>query len=452
METLRVLVVSHGHPGVSLGGAEVASHNLHKGLNQVAGVASAYLARAGSPFPRHTDSALMSHGLADNEILFHADRYDHFMLSNSATDDLSGDLVRYVEATQPNVVHFHHVIGLGLESIYAVREAAPEAALLMTFHEYLALCHHHGQMVKKGGALCTRSTPIDCNQCFPDIAPAKFLRREKFVRGMLELCDHFVSPSRFLADRYIRWGLPADRISVIENGLDIAAPAPPRPLSGPEPRRSRFAFFGQMIEFKGADVLLDAVTRVPAEIWGTDSRAMIFGGNLDRAPAEYRERIATLEAATKGRAQLYGAYRNDDMPRLMQSCDWVVVPSTWWENSPVVIQEAFFHGRPVIASNLGGMAEKVTDGVDGMHFRARSAEDLADRLIQALTERDLWERLRGGIRRPMNHVECAEAHLDLYRQSLARRSRPLTAGFRHAEAASLDPVAARERRVAWPAL
>ena len=89
----------------------------------------------------------------------------------------------------------------------------------------------------------------------------------------------------------------------------------------------------------------------------------------------------------------------------MQSVDWVVVPSTWWENSPVVIQEAFFHGRPVIAANIGGMAEKVHDGVDGLHFRARSAEDLADRLIETLTDETLWETLRGGITPPLTHVD-----------------------------------------------
>ena len=46
----------------------------------------------------------------------------------------------------------------------------------------------------------------------------------------------------------------------------------------------------------------------------------------------------------------------------MASVDWVVVPSIWWENSPLVIQEAFGYGRPVICSDIGGMAEKVTDG------------------------------------------------------------------------------------------
>ena len=52
----------------------------------------------------------------------------------------------------------------------------------------------------------------------------------------------------------------------------------------------------------------------------------------------------------------------------------MVVPSIWWETGPLVVLEAFQHGRPVICSDIGGMAEKVTDGVNGLHFRTRDAE------------------------------------------------------------------------------
>ena len=51
----------------------------------------------------------------------------------------------------------------------------------------------------------------------------------------------------------------------------------------------------------------------------------------------------------------------------MAEVDWVVVPSIWWENAPLVIQEAFRHRRPVICGDIGGMAEMVRDGVDGLH-------------------------------------------------------------------------------------
>ena len=133
-----------------------------------------------------------------------------------------------------------------------------------------------------------------------------------------------------------------------------------------------------------------------------------------------------MESAGR-RVRFCGAFQNHEMPNLMRSVDWVVMPSVWWENSPIVIQEAFFHGRPILASQLGGMAEKITDEVDGLHFRAGSPEDLVDCMTRALTEPGLWERLRGGITRPMSHRECAETHLALYRRLIAERSRPAPA-------------------------
>ncbi|AUG52713.1 glycosyltransferase family 4 protein [Thalassospira marina] len=419
---LRVLVISHGHPSLSLGGAEVGSYNLHKGLNELDGVESFYLARVGHPVPRHGASALMSLRQKDNEILYHAENYDHFLLSNRSTDEIDRDLLRFVKDYNPDVVHFHHVLGLGMETIYAVREALPDAAIFFTFHEFLTMCHNHGQMVKSGGhKLCNRASPIECNGCFPNVSPAAFLRRERFIKSMLDLADHYVSPSQFLADRFIDWGLDADKMSVIENGLDIDKRAAIRPLTKAQPRRARFAYFGQLTMFKGADVLLDAVGRVPDSIWGDDARLMIFGGNLDRQPLDYQEKVKDLIEKAGERVRFYGAYQNSEMPRLMEMADWTIIPSIWWENSPIVIQEAFFHGRPMIASNIGGMAEKIEDGVNGLHFRVGSAEDLADRLIECLTDKTLWDRMHDGIRRAPTYIECAEQHLAQYRGVLENR-------------------------------
>jgi hypothetical protein len=85
------------------------------------------------------------------------------------------------------------------------------------------------------------------------------------------------------------------------------------------------------------------------------------------------------------------------MSRLFSEVDWVVVPSVWWENSPLVIQEAFLHQRPVICSNIGGMAEKVTDGVNGLHFRTGDPLNLAETIRRAVTTRGLWKKLVAGI-------------------------------------------------------
>jgi glycosyltransferase involved in cell wall biosynthesis len=87
-----------------------------------------------------------------------------------------------------------------------------------------------------------------------------------------------------------------------------------------------------------------------------------------------------------------------------------------------VIQESFFHGRPMICSNIGGMAEKITDGVNGLHFRVGSSQDLADRMTEALTTPKLWENLRAGIQQPISYEECARQHLDLYQELATKRA------------------------------
>ncbi len=107
---------------------------------------------------------------------------------------------------------------------------------------------------------------------------------------------------------------------------------------------------------------------------------------------------------------------------LWRAVDWVVVPSIWWENSPLVIQEAFAHGRPVICSDIGGMAEKVTDLVDGLHFRAGDPLSLADTIAAATSMPGLWDQLSGGIA-PVHSLEDHSAKLSsLYDQLLVESS------------------------------
>jgi glycosyltransferase involved in cell wall biosynthesis len=104
----------------------------------------------------------------------------------------------------------------------------------------------------------------------------------------------------------------------------------------------------------------------------------------------------------------------------MANLDWVVVPSVWWENSPLVIQEAFHFGKPVICSDIGGMAEKVRDGVDGLHFRAADPRSLAEVIRTAAKTPGLWDRLRAGIR-PVYPMDMHAATLGrIYTELLVR--------------------------------
>ena len=418
---MRVLIVSHGHPAFSIGGAEVASHNLMRGLNELAGTEAFYLARAGGVLRRHADTPLMSLRQGEREVFLHAEAWDPFWLSNARIADLQGAFADYLRQIQPDVVHFHHVIGLGVEAIVQTRRTLPNAAIVVTFHEYLPICANHGQMVKTARhALCRRAAPADCAVCFPERSAAEMFRRESFLKDHLALADSYVSPSAFLIERYAAWGLPRERFALIENGLAPQPPAPPR-VVGAGGRRARFGFFGQLSEFKGLSVLLQAVAAIEDETWGKDAALCIFGGGLENQPTPFREKFDHLLERAGRRARFYGSYRSEELPRLMEQVDWVVVPSIWWENSPVVIQEAFLHGRPPIVSDIGGMAEKVGHGVNGLQFRVGSPEDLADQLREVLGDAGLWQRLRDAAPRPLGLAEFASQHLALYQRTIEER-------------------------------
>ena len=432
---MKALVLSHAHPAFSIGGAQVASYNLFQGLKRQKGWESHYLAGVAPPVARHGATPLMSLGQGPDETLYWSNDFDWFYLATRNLKDLADHFERFLVDLQPDVVNFHHVMGFGAQAIHSVRRALGDVPIIFTLHEYLPICANHGQMIKaKTGALCSKSSPADCGVCFPDIGPANLKRREVYLKNAFDQVDAFVSPSRFLLERYAAWGLPEKKLVMIENGLEGGAPTPARAVNGPKDRRNRFAYFGQLNPFKGVKVLMSAVARIPADVWGSDSILYVYGGNLEHQPEDFQQEMKALFRQVGGRVRFMGSYKSEDIPRIMRNVDWTIVPSTWWENSPVVIQEAFFHGRPIIASDIGGMAEKILDGVDGLHFNVSSVESLAEKMALAIRCPDLWRRLRARIAAPCTADEAARQHVGVFERLLARRETARAGRSHHAGA------------------
>jgi glycosyltransferase involved in cell wall biosynthesis len=159
--------------------------------------------------------------------------------------------------------------------------------------------------------------------------------------------------------------------------------------------RNRLGYFGQFNPYKGVETLLTAMASFAGR--RPDIQLRLHGANLDQQEPEFQESFDELLEQAKANVTMVGSYQPSDLPWLMREIDWVVVSSHWWENSPLVIQEAFMQRRPVICSGIGGMAEKVTHGVNGLHFAVADADSLATSIERAASEPGLWDRLREGI-------------------------------------------------------
>lgn len=405
---MRVLVFSHGHPTFSKGGGEFAAYYLYKGIDETPSH-EAWFAARGEEKLLHLGTPIAS--LNKKEYLIAGNADIPHLTTWLALDDES-DYAEMLRTVRPDVIHFHHYVHLGLELIRAAKRICPNARIVLTLHEYIAICMNSGQMVKTDGRLCHQASPRECAQCFPDRTPESFFLRERYIKSFFDIVDEFVSPSEFLRDRYIAWGIPAERISVIENGLPPVNRLAPRPIKDSEVR-GRFAYFGQINPFKGVDVVLEAFAQLPARAKRQVSLD-IFGSGLQNQPLEYREKFAALLEANKGHIRYHGAYEPHEMGRIMAEVDWVLMGSVWWENSPLVIQEAFSHGRPVICPDIGGMAEKVSNGINGLHYRARDHVALTSTVEKAIAEEGLYERLLEGIPAASTIKNCVDSHLRLY--------------------------------------
>jgi glycosyltransferase involved in cell wall biosynthesis len=410
-KSTRVLITSHSDPRLSKGGAETAAYELFSALRErveyepwfMGCLRDASNSRLGTTF---------SQPYSEREYLYACGLFDWFKFSNG-DPDFPREFRALLQAIKPRIAHFHHYLNIGVEAFLHVRETLPDCRIILTLHEYLGLCHHYGQMVtKQAYSLCYESSPMACNRCFKDIAPSDFFLRGLYIKRFFELVDHFIAPSAFLAERYIAWGLPRDRVSVIENITKSATNDTPAAEARNENALLRVGFFGQISVLKGINVLFDA-----AEI--LEKREMhnvVFEVHGDHTgqPSEFQTDFLARLSKAGPNVKFHGAYDQRRLDTLMQSVDVVIVPSIWWENSPVVIQEAFRNRCPVICSDIGGMAEQVRDGVDGFYFPVGNSFSLVGLLLQLVADRRKLAGVRSSMRWPPGRDEVTEQHIKLY--------------------------------------
>ena len=305
---MKAMVIAHAHPDFSVGGAEIAAYNLFRTLKARHGYGeSIFLARSDLPSQAHGSITMRRPG----EYLWRQDIGDWFRLQTQNPMAVMGVFREVLKAERPDLAFLHHYVHIGVEILREIKLTLPDCLLIVTLHEYVAICNRNGQMVKNNSKkLCYRESLEDCSNCFPERTPQDFWLRKHYIQKNFEYADAFVAPSQFLRQRYIDWGIPEEHIVVIENGQ----PTPHAPKAGPASARlrARFGFFGQITEYKGVEVLLQAIHLISKEI----RAKMIFeihGANLEVAGAMVpgADRHVEKAADRRGGLALGGSLRTD---------------------------------------------------------------------------------------------------------------------------------------------
>lgn len=402
-----IAVVSHVHPSISKGGAEISAYSFYQGLLAL-GHDAIFIAAV----PENVLNRVELGSRREYAISFNPQEYDYFYHIGSSV--VRDRLIDILERNGVTTVNFHHFMNFGVNTLRAVAQM-PGIRSILTIHEFVAICHHHGQMITRPAQnLCEKSSTVNCATCFPENSGQQFAVRRRHFLNCFSALDGMISPSRFLARRYIDWGAPANRMHVVENGLMHVPPASPPRRKRPGDEGWVFGYFGQINPFKGLSTILDAADLIAEYEDLPDTLKIRIHGNMIGQTQEFIDRFEA-SVATHSFLTYAGSYDNSAVSRLMSECDYIIIPSSWWENSPVVIQEAYAVGRPIICTGIGGMAEKVIDGVTGLHFTLRDHVDLV-RVIETAATQQMNAKLRGGLPSVPDSTEMARQYLDIFEQ------------------------------------
>lgn len=228
------------------------------------------------------------------------------------------------------------------------------------------------------------------------------LRRPDVLLAAMERYRAAIAPTGFLKDVFLAHGArtPLVRSSF---GVDIDRRPKPRRDAGPV----RFGFIGQLLYHKGPHLLLQALRTLPPhaftlDIWGSEQLAPDYARDL-RAVA------ATLPVTFRG------TFDAPAMADVMGEMDVAVLSSTWYENSPLTLLKALATHTPVVVSDVPGMTEFVTEGVNGFSFPRGDADGLAAVLRRFVEDPDLARTMSAATHFTRTERDMARDVLDLYR-------------------------------------
>jgi glycosyltransferase involved in cell wall biosynthesis len=249
-------------------------------------------------------------------------------------------------------------------------------------------------------------------------------RQRRVQRLSCRLADHILVNAEAVREWLTAEGYNAARISVIRNGLDLSRftpgvhdPVLRRELGVPD-GAPLIAVLSRLSRLKGVEDFLEAAAAVSLRV--KEARFLVIGGNIDPDGSAYRRELEA-RAAGLGLQQrvIFTGFRLD-VPRLLSAVSVSVLPSLS-EGLSNTILESMAAGTPVVATRVGGSAEALEDGVDGLLVPPRDPAALSRAITWVLEHpeqaRELGRRARArvaeefSLQRMIHETECFYARL-----------------------------------------
>jgi glycosyltransferase involved in cell wall biosynthesis len=282
-----------------------------------------------------------------------------------------------IEKNQPNMAHVHSIYHhLSPSILFTLKKY--DIPIIQTLHDYKLICPNY-IFLDRHENVCEacrgkRFWHATTKKCFRDSYAASFLVTveaylHKLLNSYKKNVDLFVSPSEFLRSKMIQYGYPSERVITQPYTIPTAEYIPNFKLS------DYIVFLGRLTYEKGVGLLIDAMRAFPK------TKLLVLG----TGPLERHLRGFVAEHSMKN-IQFGGYLAGGDLKKAVARAKFTVVPSIWYDNSPLVIYESMALGKAVLGSRIGGIPELIDEGVTGFTFESNNREDLIDKIARLLAD------------------------------------------------------------------
>ncbi len=384
---MNALIVTHGFPPHGVAGVERVAEQTAREL-AARGHTVSVLTRRPSPAPPTLRIEQERRGDVEiHTVSGGGSAFGRFPRYETAMERV---FERTLAAVAPDVVLVSHL--LHHSPLYVDVARRWGIPVVLELHDFFVACplahlrRTSGEACDgpEGGAACAHT-------CFAsqDGAEARWALRFQEFRRALEHADVILAPSRYVADYFERWSGGRVAPRVLANGIVV------RPMVAPRVRRRSgalsLASIGVVIEHKGQHVVVDAIRAAGL----TDVRYTLLGLPV---PDYTQELVRAADRVEGLDLRVHGEFFPEELPRLLEEVDAVVVGSIVPESFSIVAREAFACGIPVVAPAQAGLLEAVRDGDNGLHYQPGDVLGLAARLRSLQEDPELLDRLAAGIR------------------------------------------------------
>ena len=394
---MHILKIIHGYPPQYNAGSEVYSQSICTELSKYHRLS--VFTREENPYT--PCFSIREEKINENLTLYlinnpqGKDGYRHQQM-----DDVFSSLIKKL---QPNIAHIGHLNHLSTGLVDVLEQF--KIPIIYTLHDFWLMCPRGQFLTRSIGRaegnfqLCThqddKKCAIDCYKVyFSGIKENEANDVEQWeswvhsrmeeIKRIVSKINLFIAPSKYLKDRFEEdFHISRDKIIYLDYGFPTEYLVPTEKIKKDEPYT--FGYIGTHIPAKGVNLLIDAFKKIekPAIL-------KIFG----RENGQSTKALQAMACSSKNKIEFLGEYMNHNLVNdVFSKVDCIVVPSIWGENSPLVIHEAQACKIPVITADFGGMKEYVAHNVNGLLFKHRETDSLAEQLNFAISNPEKMKEL-----------------------------------------------------------